>query len=776
MASHADTLEQLLLQFQESEQSGQEAEQKAQASEPSRQEAGDEALGLAWPEALSVWHNVFSNPRINYRYGPSQSTHFTMATGRPYLAKWVHWTNFHQEHQSAFTQLSDQLGKPEVRAFESADFYKNGARRFMQNYKLVDEYSLVAFEQRTVEDMVVDAWQLMGGNLIGFESREGHALDVTSRLQWNARTELESPKMEGPKVTKLESKTSTAPDTTKHLFDKSCYIINEKGERRDLFVIEYMAADMLTPDMVLERMHDMSIDAIINPVKIPTDEDEKRKQEAEETIAIALTQTYDSMINLGLSYGYVNSGKTFIFLFLHPEELQTLFYEKIILDYPSTKSSIVPVAQPRLTAVGLVAGFAQMALSKAPWSEEDRINARNELSTWQHNGKILESTSPEIFSNKKSQDSLAFQEPDEHHTFPNTPPPQTHSRAKAKKNLALCQKDDIVFPLSRQDDDNASGRGGHTRLGDGESGLIQLSSKSNPNTTTESYRKRKRAASNSKDETKEGVNTLEEMCTEHKDNTAIPGQLYCTQACLLGLVRGHALDEQCPNLKAHQNRARYYSQNTTQGEFKGRRQRNNRHAIDQMGLVRLIEEQLQMPERNYDGGFKSLDRSDWTSALFRLELLSHGYTLVGKGTVEPLVPILEFEADMYKRMNSIQGKAIPVYLGSVNLESAFHLTTRTAIVRLMLLSWGGEEAWRCEIGPERLPLQRIRTYQEFSALGVNRGDTRPQNLLSNNELDRAILHDSEFAPGEEAEEKVSSTIAKTTKGKKNLLDLGSHKR
>ena len=86
-----------------------------------------------------------------------------------------------------------------------------------------------------------------------------------------------------------------------------------------------------------------------------------------------------------------------------------------------------------------------------------------------------------------------------------------------------------------------------------------------------------------------------------------------------------------------------------------------------------------------------IDRSGWTSALFRLELLSHVYEFVGKGTVEPLVPVLEFEADMYKRMNTIQGKAIPVYLCSVDLTSAFHLTTRTAIVHLVYASLFG---WR----------------------------------------------------------------------------------
>ena len=114
------------------------------------------------------------------------------------------------------------------------------------------------------------------------------------------------------------------------------------------------------------------------------------------------------------------------------------------------------------------------------------------------------------------------------------------------------------------------------------------------------------------------------------------------------------------------------------------------------------------------------------------------------------MPVLEFEANMYKRMNTIQGKAIPVYLGSVDLTSPFHLTTRTAIVHLMLLSWAGEEAWRCKIEPERLWLETIPTHHEVAALDVQQGVLRPQNVLWNNELDRAVLIDFEYAHIEEA--------------------------
>lgn len=205
--------------------------------------------------------------------------------------------------------------------------------------------------------------------------------------------------------------------------------------------------------------------------------------------------------------------------------------------------------------------------------------------------------------------------------------------------------------------------------------------------------------------------------------------------------------------------------------MKKRRRRNKRHAINQQDLVRLIDQQLQGPQRDYDGGFKSLQRSGWAGALFRIELLSHGYTFVGKGTVQPLVPALEFEADMYKRMEPIQGKAIPVYLGSINLASAFHLTTRTAIVHLMLLSWAGEEVWGCEIKSQRKLYETLRSYYEVAAMGVQQGDLRNPNVLWNYELDRAILIDFEFAIIDERRERIESAIAKKEEVMKKIKIL-----
>ena len=387
-----------------------------------------------------------------------------------------------------------------------------------------------------------------------------------------------------------------------------------------------------------------------------------------------------------------------------------------------------------------------MALNKEPWGEAYWSNARNKLPKWQiDKGKLLGGMSSQENTHEDSEGSLKFEETDEYNNFPGTSPRQT--RSKTKKDLAPCQKDDSVLPRLRKDDDNTSGMGGQTCLGVARFGFIQLSSKSALNTTTKSNEKR---GSSNKGQNRVAVNSLE-MFKDYEANRAMPERPYCTQVCLLGLIRGHTLDKQCPNVAAHQKGARYYSRDSTNGKstndkLDSRQKDNNRHTIDQPALARLIEEQLQRPERDYDDGFKSLDRSGWAGALFCLELLSHGYTFVGKGTVEPLVPAHEFEAEMYKRMNNIQGKAIPVYLGSVDLKSAFDLTTRTAIVHLILLSWGAEKAWRCGIEEDRLRLEVIRSYQEVDAQCVQQGDLRPPNILWNTELDCVIMIDFRVCP------------------------------
>lgn len=56
-----------------------------------------------------------------------------------------------------------------------------------------------------------------------------------------------------------------------------------------------------------------------------------------------------------------------------------------------------------------------------------------------------------------------------------------------------------------------------------------------------------------------------------------------------------------------------------------------------------------------------------TRVLFKLELAPYGYTFVAKGTTATLLCSLEHETNVYEKLHRLQGDAVPVHLGLVEL-------------------------------------------------------------------------------------------------------------
>jgi hypothetical protein len=114
---------------------------------------------------------------------------------------------------------------------------------------------------------------------------------------------------------------------------------------------------------------------------------------------------------------------------------------------------------------------------------------------------------------------------------------------------------------------------------------------------------------------------------------------YCTQACLLGLVRGSPLDDACPNVNAH--RAHKAA---------------NHHALERKSVAILMLRQL---AENPDNGCEPLGKQGARGALFRLTLESYGYVFVAKGTVTAFKAKLEHEGSVYRHLDEVQGELIP---------------------------------------------------------------------------------------------------------------------
>lgn len=311
-----------------------EAEQRARDNVRLRKEIEqireERARALSWREVLSLWHTLYANPRIQFLQHIPRPTVSTRPTGPFSPKKLRHWTDFHHLHKSAFQKVFNQLERPGpgANAFESRSFYQTQARSFLArcggNY---EEGALVNYKSRTVEELVMDVWDQTGNGEIRFKAYEHHPLD----------------------------------DVVESQHDRVCYITPDQGARRGLFVIEYKVVDELSPGVVKEGFHDMEIGEIRQQIKSAKDEGDKWKETTEDAIAAIMTQAFDKMVNSGLSCGYAHGETAFIFLFTSSDSPRTLYYEKVILEQPFPTSSIDPDEELRLTAVGLVAAFTQMA-------------------------------------------------------------------------------------------------------------------------------------------------------------------------------------------------------------------------------------------------------------------------------------------------------------------------------------------------------------------------------------------------------------------------------
>ncbi|KAK3935393.1 hypothetical protein QBC46DRAFT_271871, partial [Diplogelasinospora grovesii] len=197
---------------------------------------------------------------------------------------------------------------------------------------------------------------------------------------------------------------------------------------------------------------------------------------------------------------------------------------------------------------------------------------------------------------------------------------------------------------------------------------------------------------------------------------------YCTQACLIGLKRGSPLDGNCPNVASHR-----------------RLGDGVHHPIAANDFPRLLREQLGQSVHRH---CKPLGLQGSRGALFKLTLTGYGYTFVAKGTVSSFVPDLRREGRRYQQLDGLQGDAVPVYLGNIDLMTGYYLDLDVDIVHMLLMSWGGQGVDKVDgADVPDLAGETERTLRDVRKAGVVHGDARPANMLWNAERHRVMLID-----------------------------------
>ncbi|KAG6113016.1 hypothetical protein E4U13_004042 [Claviceps humidiphila] len=226
-----------------------------------------------------------------------------------------------------------------------------------------------------------------------------------------------------------------------------------------------------------------------------------------------------------------------------------------------------------------------------------------------------------------------------------------------------------------------------------------------------------------------------------RDQDSAPDLPYCTQKCLLGLVQGEYLDPKCPNVTLH-----------CQGEA-GEAGRPQRHPVDHAEWLRLLREQF---KKSIDVGITYQVVIGARGALFKVTLLAYGYTFVSKGTVAGHIQHLEHEARVYERLKPIQGRYVPVFLGTIDLRTMdkdYWIYFETYVVHMMFFSWGGILFHVLKAGMDQLETlhdvswvdEGVRALEAVHKEGVLHCDVRWGNVLFNSETKGIMVIDFERA-------------------------------
>ncbi|TWU71093.1 hypothetical protein ED733_002868 [Metarhizium rileyi] len=694
---------------QASEQRAQASEQRAQASEQRAQAFEQRAQLSTLSEYLNACHHlVFAELRV--RQNPDLLSRASMTNPRSKRCPTTlrQWPDFLEEQRRIFGLLLEIFPSDSDRLFESEDFLRTMGARVGKRV-IADEKGLELFLHNAVEDPVrniID--QLVNipavkkafdlGDGVVFENHP-HALSETAEevIDRIAHTALPSTPRRGEDLRKLQA-------------DQICIYRSDgtQGEQTRAFVCEYKPPHKLTMQHLHLGLRVTDIyKEVVNRQTIPTSKDPEALFEyhAESLTASAITQTYNYMIEGGLEYSLLTTGEAIVFLKIDWTNPGTLYYH---LAVPSVEVAAQTNDANYCTAVAQYLAFTLLAidgLGMRSHTQDERDQATRKLNKWEVSFDLTYQSIPAEERSILSDSSPAYQPP----TYGNVD--RSPIRPRKQPRRGLVHADGGIQPSKRDDKPESSDEEPNPRA---------------PTTPTPSQR-----------HTREGARRSTRLAMQRRGssvNNSGQQRDFCTQKCLLGLVRGYALDQSCPNAAIHRHGATTHHDGAAL-----------RHPVDHAQWLNLLRAQL---ETTLDDGITPLKQSGARCVLFKVTLLAYGYTFVSKGTIEAFIPDLEREAAVYRRLDDLQSILVPVFLGAVDLRPlnrTYFLDLRVYIVHLTCLAFGGEDLYERR-GAMDITEQQVKdSLRAIHDRGVIHKDVRAPNILFCRETNGVMIIDFERA-------------------------------
>ncbi|EEP77543.1 predicted protein [Uncinocarpus reesii 1704] len=294
--------------------------------------------------------------------------------------------------------------------------------------------------------------------------------------------------------------------------DRICVYRDLAGQHTLSYLVEYKPPHKLTVSDLKKGLRSMNIQKeVIQEYRIPINDEKKLQFAAEKKVARAVSQTFHYMIESGLEYSYLSTGKAFVFLRVGEADPTTLFYYCFTPDEKVHASDDLK-AKIFQTSIAQVLAFSLLAFTAERRSPDWREHWRHTLPKWPVDGGGMVPRTPEKTNKRKTPPSSDFK---------GRRPSVSRSYELRVRKRNTCKEDEVLQYSDSDERSSSESESGNReiRVAGSRTGLQQETVPDSPTP----------------------VRTRER--TQRRD--------YCTQSCLLGLACGGSLDENCPNASAH---------------------------------------------------------------------------------------------------------------------------------------------------------------------------------------------------------------------------------
>ncbi|KAL4767066.1 hypothetical protein BDW60DRAFT_164844 [Aspergillus nidulans var. acristatus] len=670
---------------QAEERQRKEAELRRLAEERERQQR-ERNRPTTFPEFIQHCHNLLWRPLRAQTPSRSTTGKIPAPIGKYCPLRLRPWTDCEDKQRQIYESVCRYLqpaGEDAPQLFASLVELEGLGRRFARR-PISSEQDLETYERLAVEDHVHD----IVAELCKIpEAREEFRLGNGIWFD-NHPNALDDD----------NAVDASQPSTTKPSKPDQFCIYQRDGDRHTLLTtVEYKPPHKLSAANLRLGLRPMDFwREVVQPDRVPAEEPEKSRYHAERLVGSAIVQEFHVMIQEGLEYSYLTNGLMDVQLWVPYDDPTTLYYhlsDPGINGMAGDSGPVIPRTRIERTLCLCLMSFRTFLRDQA-W----RNAAKDNLPTWHTSydsdrsqivlvdlprDPNVDDTSSEFASPEQSTSEYLTS------SSPITTGPRVTTRATASCAPPSHPSHHENSSDSEADPTASAGR---------KRGFSQVTS--SPPTQRSAPR----------------ADRQENQSRQSRSHNAP----YCTQRCLLGLQQGGTLDPKCPNTELHMLGGRA-----------------DRHPIGAVDLVKRLKMQL---DQDLDHNCTPIGPCGSSGAPFKITCAAFGYTVVGKGTTSKLWGEVSREADVYRVLQRAQGSAVPVFLGAINLALTYFLHGAGRIRHMLLMGWGGESLGHTS-PDETMQCAISRSVKEIRRFGVVHRDLRPENILWNAELQRALIID-----------------------------------